>query len=30
MEDGYQLVKSILCLSVTENGHTIRREIYRG
>ena len=30
MEDDYQLVISPLCQSITDNGHTIRVEIYRG
>lgn len=30
MNEEYQLVTSPLCRSVTENGHTIRLDIYRG
>ena len=30
MEEDYQLVTSPLCRSITENGHTIRLDIYRG
>ena len=30
MNDEYQLSMSTLCRSVSENGHTIRVEIYRG
>jgi hypothetical protein len=30
MEDDYQLVTSPLCQSITDSGHTIRIEIYRG
>ncbi len=30
MEDDYQLVMSPLCRSITDKGHTIRLEIYRG
>ena len=30
MEDDYQLVMSPLCQSITDKGHTVRVEIYRG
>lgn len=30
MEEDYQLVTSPLCRSITENGQTIRLDIYRG
>jgi hypothetical protein len=30
MEDDYQLVHSPFCRSVTDKGHTVRLEIYRG
>ena len=30
MEDDYELVMSPLCQSITEKGHTVRVEIYRG
>ncbi|HEU4487257.1 MAG TPA: hypothetical protein VFR96_17365 [Povalibacter sp.] len=30
MDEEYQVVTSPLCRSVTENGHTIRLDIYRG
>ncbi|MBB6598024.1 hypothetical protein [Luteimonas sp. MC1825] len=30
MEDDYELVMSPLCQSITDNGHTVRVEIYRG
>lgn len=30
MEDNYELVMSPLCQSITDKGHTVRVEIYRG
>jgi hypothetical protein len=30
MEDDYQLEMSPLCRSITDKGHTVRLEIYRG
>ena len=30
MEDDYQLVMSPLCQSITDKGHTVLVEIYRG